>query len=77
MNPHERVFFIYVYLCIFEEPNTRAGLFEHALAMDPLETSDEQPHGLRVGRGGLCESKRCSRDTYPASYIAKYTGIRR
>ena len=26
---------------------------------------------------GCCESRRCSRDTYPQSYITKYTSIRR
>ena len=36
---------------------------------------------LRVERGGLWEgyrdSRRCSRDTYPESYITEYTSIRR
>jgi len=34
---------------------------------------------LRVGalREGYHESRRCSRDTYPESYITKYTSIRR
>ena len=29
-----------------------------------------------IGAGGYHESKRCSRDTHPESYITKYTGIR-
>ena len=32
---------------------------------------------LRVGWEGYRESRRCSRDTYPESYITKYTSIRR
>jgi len=30
-----------------------------------------------AGWEGYRESRRCSRDTYPESYITKYTGIRR
>ena len=32
---------------------------------------------LRVDGEGCRESRRCSRDTYPQSYITKYTSIRR
>ena len=32
---------------------------------------------LRVGWEGCRESRRCSRDTYPETYITKYTSMRR
>jgi len=33
--------------------------------------------GLAGSLGGYHDSRRCSRDTYPESYITKYTSIRR
>ena len=38
--------------------------------------SHVSPHDDRL-REGCRESRRCSRDTYPESYITKYTSIRR
>jgi hypothetical protein len=33
-------------------------------------------HGLGTSLGGYHETRRCSRDTYPESYIIKYTSMR-
>ena len=35
------------------------------------------PQPSTLNREGCRESRRCSRDTYPESYIPKYTSIRR
>ena len=40
-----------------------------------VETPQHPPH-IPLWEG-CRESRRCSRDTYPESYITKYTGIRR
>jgi hypothetical protein len=53
-------------------------------AVTPL-TARDRHNGCRVGwlngfssiTQGFHESRRCSRDTYPESYITKYTSIQR
>ena len=52
------------------QPSPDSGF---GLRVKVLKTFDR----LRVGREGYHESRRCSRDTYPESYITKYTSIRR
>ena len=45
--------------------------------MGAVTTGDASAFALsRLWEGSL-ESRRCSRDTYPQSYITKYTSIRR
>ena len=56
-------------------------LCRSAILQNCLFFSDDRAIQASFPRGGLWEgyheSRRCSRDTYPESYILKYTSIRR
>jgi hypothetical protein len=42
-----------------------------------VQGSNPQPSFMVWGWEGYHESRRCSRDTYPESYITKYTSVQR
>jgi len=61
--------------------DARKGTFFNCRSHESRSHSETKGLYLGVERGGLREgyheSRRCSRDTYPESYITKYTSIRR
>ena len=59
-------------------PGFTGELAAKYLKQQALENPKVLHDGLKMGwREGCRESRRCSRYTYPESYITKYTSIRR
>jgi hypothetical protein len=59
-----------------ETGNARNWISNDQIWLNPASTHPRSPTCVPVWKG-CCESRRCKRDTYPESYITKYTSIRR
>ena len=74
-------------MCSGSEAGSYSRLIDFVSLNSRLESHKEREEKYRRGLAfkahspvrwkGYLESRRCSRDTYPESYIIKYTGIRR
>ena len=84
IQPRHRIVFAEINLFgtqIISQISRGIGAVSYFRSHESRSHSETKGQYLRVERGGLWEgcreSRRCSRDTYQESYIAKYTSIRR